>query len=66
MGRSAHAAGGLRADHAAMDERATLHLIEDDLRETWVEEFASDGVEAIEQYLAKHLAFLSYLDDAAA
>ena len=49
----------------AMDERGTLHLIEDDLRETWVEEWAGDGVAALEEYLAKHLAFLSYLDDAA-
>jgi hypothetical protein len=49
-----------------MDERGTLHLIEDDLRDSWLEDWAGDGVEAIEEYLAKHLAFLSYLDDAAA
>jgi hypothetical protein len=48
-----------------MDMRGTLHLIEDDLRESWVEDWAGDGVAAIEEYLAKHLAFLSYLDDAA-
>jgi hypothetical protein len=41
-----------------------LHRIEDDLRDAWLEELAGDGVEAIESYLAKHLAFLSYLDDA--
>ena len=49
----------------AMDVRGRLHLIEDDLRETWVEDWAGDGGVAIEDYLAKHLAFLSYLDDAA-
>ena len=49
-----------------MDERGAFHLIEDDLSETWVEDWARAGVEAIEYYLAKHLAFLSYLEDAAA
>ena len=48
-----------------MDERGVLHVIEDDLAETWVEDWAQRGVEAIEDYLAKHLAFLSYLDDVA-
>ena len=41
-----------------MDERGVLHLIEDDLSETWVEDWAGVGVAAIEDYLAKHLAFL--------
>jgi hypothetical protein len=49
-----------------MDERGVLHLIEDDLSETWVEDWARSGTEAIEDCLAKHLAFLSYLEDAAA
>jgi hypothetical protein len=48
-----------------MDERSTLHRIEDDLSETWVEDLATHGVESIETYLAKHLAFLTYLDDTA-
>jgi hypothetical protein len=47
-----------------MDERGILHRIEDDLSETWVDEWAGDGVQAIESYLAKHLAFLSFLDEA--
>ena len=49
-----------------MDERGIIHLIEDDLTETWVADWATEGVQAIESYLAKHLAFLTYLDDAAA
>jgi hypothetical protein len=49
-----------------MDERGTFHRIEEDLTPNWVEEWAAEGVEAIEEYLAKHLAFLSYLDDVAA
>ena len=47
-----------------MDERGTFHLIEDDLAEGWVDEWVASGVEAIEEYLAKHLAFLAYLDEA--
>ena len=47
-----------------MDDCGRLHRIEDDLSETWVEEWAQVGVGEIEGYLAKHLAFLSYLEDA--
>jgi hypothetical protein len=50
-----------RADHPAMSERG-LHRIEDDLAETWLEDWAGAGVAEIEEYLAKHLAFLSFLD----
>jgi hypothetical protein len=46
-----------------MDDRGTLHRIEDDLSETWVEGYAADGVASVEEYLAKHLAFLTFLDD---
>jgi hypothetical protein len=49
-----------------MDERGSLHRIEDDLSETWVEELADEGVRAIEAYLAKHVAFQRYLDEASA
>jgi hypothetical protein len=49
-----------------MDDPGVLHRIEDDLSETWVEDFATEGVQALEAYLAKHLAFLSFLDDAPA
>jgi hypothetical protein len=48
-----------------MNDRGFLHRIEDDLTETWVEDLASNGVASIEAYLAKHLAFLTYLDDSA-
>jgi hypothetical protein len=46
-----------------MEEAPQLHKIEDDLTETWVEDFAAGGVEQIEDYLEKHLAFLTYLDE---
>ncbi len=48
-----------------MDNPGILHRIEDDLSENWIERWAREGVLAIEDYLAKHLAFLSFLDDAA-
>jgi hypothetical protein len=47
-----------------MDDCGILHRIEDDLTDGWVEEWAETGVRAIERYLAKHLAFLSFLDEA--
>ena len=49
-----------------MNEQGNLHRIEDDLAEGWVESLAASGVEAIETYLSKHLAFLTYLDEASA
>jgi hypothetical protein len=39
-----------------------LHRIEDDLSETWVEDWAGAGVLEIEALLAKHAAFLSFLE----
>lgn len=41
------------------------HRIEDDLGEGWLESWAVSGIAAIEDYLAKHAAFLSYLDESA-
>jgi hypothetical protein len=65
IGRPAHAAVRPGDDHPPMEECGTLHLIEDDLRPSWIEEWAEAGIGEIEAYLAKHLAFLTYLDDAA-
>ena len=61
MGRTAHVAVRCQVDHLFMD-RGILHQIEDDLSETWVEKWAEQGVRGLEDYLAKHLAFLSFLD----
>ena len=44
-----------------MSERG-LHRIEDDLSETWIEDWAGAGVAEIEAYLAKHAAFHAVLD----
>jgi hypothetical protein len=66
MGRTAHAEIRARVDHRRMNDHGALHRIEDDLAEGWVESLAASGVQAIEAYLAKHLAFLTYLDEASA
>jgi hypothetical protein len=48
-------------DHFRMSERG-LHRIEDDLAETWLEDWAGAGVAEIEDYLTKHAAFLGFLE----
>ena len=40
-----------------------MHRIEDELGERWLEEWAGEGVREIEDYLAKHQAFQSFLDN---
>jgi hypothetical protein len=55
------AARPVPVDHARMSERG-LHRIEDDLADTWVEDWAGAGVAEIEEFLAKHAAFLSFLE----
>jgi len=44
-----------------MSERG-LHRIEDDLADTWLEDWAGAGVAEIEDFLAKHAAFLRFID----
>ena len=39
-----------------------LHRIESDLEEIWLEDWDGVGVAELEAYLAKHAAFLTYLD----
>ena len=48
-------------DHLGMTE-PQLHLIEDDLADGSVDRWADEGLRAIETYLAKHAAFLSFLE----
>ena len=44
-----------------MSERG-FHYIEDDLSETWVEDWAGAGVAEIEALLAKHAEFHRFLE----
>ena len=63
MGHPAHAAVREENDHLPMEDRGILHRIEDDLELSWVDQWAAQGIDEIEAYLAKHLAFLAYLDE---
>ena len=45
----------------SMSERG-LHIIEDDLSETWIEDWAGVGLRELEALLAKHAAFLGFLE----
>ena len=43
-----------------MSERG-FHRIEDDIADTWLEDWAGAGVAEIEAYLGKHADFLRFL-----
>ena len=53
-----------KADHFGQMSERGLHTIDDDLSETWVEDWAAVGLAEIEALLAKHAAFLGYLEAA--
>lgn len=61
LSRTAHDLRGAAADHSGMSE-PSLHRVEDDLSETWLEEWAATGVAELEAYLAKHAAFRRFLE----
>ena len=44
-----------------MSERG-LHFVEDDLDETWIEDWVGAGIAEIEDLLEKHSAFLRFLE----
>jgi hypothetical protein len=48
-------------DHSLMSDRG-FHRIEADLEDSWLEDWVGVGIAELEAYLAKHAAFLSFLD----
>jgi hypothetical protein len=40
-----------------------VHLIEEDLAETWLESFIAEGLDEVENYLRKHSDFQTFLED---
>ena len=46
---------------SGMSERG-LHRIEDDIAETWLEDWAGAGLGELEAYLAKHADFLRFVE----
>ena len=49
------------ADYSFMSDRG-FHQIESDLEDSWLEDWAGVGIAELEAYLAKHAAFLTFLD----
>jgi hypothetical protein len=49
-------------DHGLKMSERGFHYIQDDLSETWLEDWAGAGVGEMEAYLAKHAAFLEFLE----
>jgi hypothetical protein len=49
------------ADDPRMSDRQ-IHLIEEDLDDGAVEAWAAEGLRELDAYLAKHAAFLTFLD----
>jgi hypothetical protein len=49
------------ADHSLMSDRG-FHRIESDLEESWLEDWVGVGIAELEAYLAKHAAFLRFLE----
>ena len=62
MSRPAHVPVRANPDHSLHMNDRGFHYIEDDLAETWVEDWAGVGVRELEALLAKHAAFLGYLE----
>jgi hypothetical protein len=52
---------GCSTDHQSMSDRG-FHEIEADLEPSWLDDWAGVGIAELESYLAKHAAFLAYLD----
>jgi hypothetical protein len=47
----------------SMSDRG-FHRVEDELGESWLQHWLEVGLQQLEAYLAKHAAFLNYLDTA--
>lgn len=59
----------MRTSGTAADNRGTLskpglHLIENELREDWIDAWVTEGLSAAESYLGKYAAFDAFLDGA--
>lgn len=44
-----------------MKEVPQLHIIEEDLSENWVEDYAAQGIKEVQVFLDKHQAFFAYI-----
>jgi hypothetical protein len=53
--------GRFSTDYQPMSDRG-FHRIEADLEESWLEDWAGVGIAELEAYLAKHAAFIAFLE----
>jgi hypothetical protein len=51
-----------RVDDAPVLSERGFHCIEDDISETWLEDWAGAGLGELEAYLAKHADFLRFVE----
>jgi hypothetical protein len=62
MSRSAHEQIQFFFDHQCSMSDRGFHTIEDDLSESWLGDWAGAGIAELEAYLAKHAAFVAFLE----
>jgi hypothetical protein len=43
-------------------EESAVHRIEDELGERWLQQWLEQGLAGLEAYLAKHAAFIDFLE----
>jgi hypothetical protein len=58
----------MKESMVAADNRATMsensvHRIDEDLAEDWLESFINEGLDEVEAYLRKHSDFQTFLED---
>jgi hypothetical protein len=51
------------ADNRAILPESSVHRIEDDLVDSWLESFVAEGLDEVEAYLRKHADFQSFLEN---
>jgi hypothetical protein len=55
--------GTAPADNRATLSEHSLHRIDDDLSEGWLDSFVADGLDEVEAFLRKHADFQTFLED---
>lgn len=55
-------AAGTGADNPGIVNEHGFHLIDDELREDWIDAWVVEGISAVESYLGKYAAFDAFLD----
>jgi hypothetical protein len=51
------------ADNRAILSEHSVHRIEEDLAEDWLESFIAEGLDEVDAYLRKHSDFQTFLED---